>query len=452
MEDPVSTSERTSDPAVRYYEERFARFEESLNGERQSAFHGLRRSGIASFAALGFPTTKHEEWRFTNVGPIAKERFDPLTSARPVTTEAIVAQSAIDGAIRLVVVNGHVDPLRSETTELPPGVIVSGLREAMRRHPALVARALGTLVRGDENAFTALNSGFLLDGAFVYVPHGVQVGRPVQILMVAADEQRPMLIQPRNVVLLEDGSRLTISEHYIHSTATLYLTNSVTEIVLGAHAVLEHDRLQIEYDGAFHVGTMAVRQGEGSEFTSNAVHLGGSIVRNAVGAVFNGPHATCTLNGLSISGGTQLIDNQTSIDHAVPDCASHELYKAVLDGRSRGVFNGKIFVRKDAQKTDAKQTNKTLLLSDDATIDTKPQLEILADDVKCTHGATVGQLDEEQVFYLRSRGIGEQNARTMLTVAFAADVVGRIHLEPLRRRIDELVRGRLAGGTESNEP
>jgi Fe-S cluster assembly protein SufD len=216
--------------------------------------------------------------------------------------------------------------------------------------------------------------------------------------------------------------------------------------------VLEHDKLQVENGAAFHIGSTYARQGRDSVVTSNSIALGGSLVRNTVTATFAGPGSECTLNGLSLGTGEQLIDNHTVIDHAHPHCASHELYKAVLDGAARGVFNGKIFVRPDAQKTNARQTNKTLLLSDGATIDTKPQLEIFADDVKCTHGATVGQLDEEQVFYLRARGIGEQDARDMLTYAFAADVVGRVHVDALRERLDDLLHLRLRQGRLSTVP
>ena len=435
-----------ADPGVQWYEERHAHFEKTLNGERNAGFHALRRDGLDAFRKLGFPTSRNEEWRFTNVAPIAKVRFDPVAGDSPAVAEEFVLRHALDGAARLVVVNGHVVRSLSDTSRLPKGVMVTSLREAMREHADLVKPALATLVPGSENAFTALSAAFLLDGAFVFIPNGTSVDQPIQILVIAADERRPLLHQPRHLVVLGEGSRATIGEQYVSVDASQYLTNAVTEIHLGARAVLEHDRLQIEHDGAFHVGTMAVRQGEGSEFTSNAVNLGGAIVRNTVSVVLAGRHAVCTLNGLSLGTGTQLIDNHTAIDHAMPECSSHELYKAILDGRSRGVFNGKIFVRKDAQKTDAKQTNKTLLLSDDATIDTKPQLEIFADDVKCTHGATVGQLAEEQIFYLRSRGIGRMEAEDMLTYAFAGDVIDRVHIGAFRDRMEQLIHARLDGG------
>jgi Fe-S cluster assembly protein SufD len=220
---------------------------------------------------------------------------------------------------------------------------------------------------------------------------------------------------------------------------------------VGEGGAVEHDKLQMESLNSYHVGTTRISLGGAGTFTSNAINLGGSLVRNNVNALFAGERAECTLNGLSVATGTQLVDNHTVIDHATPRCESHELYKAVLDGSARGVFNGKIFVRQDAQKTDAKQTNKTLLLSDEATIDTKPQLEIFADDVKCTHGATVGQLDEEQVFYLRARGIGLAEARDLLTFAFATDVINRVHVSSLREKLDALLHTRLRQGRVSQE-
>jgi Fe-S cluster assembly protein SufD len=264
-------------------------------------------------------------------------------------------------------------------------------------------------------------------------------------------EGDPTLNTARNLIVVGNGARASIVETYAGRGTGVYWTNSITEMSVGRDAVVEHDKLQLEPAAVYHTGMTHIRLDAGSVVTSNAVSLGGSLVRNNVTAVFAGEHAECTLNGLSVAAGSQLIDNHTVIDHAVPHCASHELYKAILDGNSRGVFNGKIFVRQDAQKTDAKQTNKTLLLSDDATIDTKPQLEIFADDVKCTHGATVGQLDEDQVFYLRARGIGENEARDILTFAFASDVINRLHVDALRTQLDVMLRARLRQGRVARE-
>ncbi len=242
--------------------------------------------------------------------------------------------------------------------------------------------------------------------------------------------------QRRSLLLVGDNSQVTLIENYGGPAETTYFTNAVTEIVVGTGAVVDHYKVQREGDRAFHMATMQVQLGRAAHFSSHAVTQGGQWVRNEINAVFEGEGGECTLNGLYQARGQQLIDNHTFIDHAYPHCASHELYKGILDGKARGVFNGKIYVRQDAQKTDAKQTNQTLLLSDDATINTKPQLEIYADDVKCTHGATVGQLDAESIFYLRSRGVGLAEARSLLTYAFANDIVSRIKVATVREELE----------------
>jgi Fe-S cluster assembly protein SufD len=295
-----------------------------------------------------------------------------------------------------------------------------------------------------------LNTAFLKDGAFIYIPDGVNLEESVHLLFVATGAE-PFLISPRNLVVIGKGSQTSIVESYVSLTDSQYLTNAVTEAAVGDGAVLEHDKLQDESIKAFHVAMIHARLGAKTTFTSNSIALGGAIVRNNVTALLDAEGSECTLNGLSLGTAAQLIDNHTTIDHAKPHCASHELYKAILDGKSRGVFNGKIFVRPQAQKTDAKQTNKTLLLSDEATIDTKPQLEIFADDVKCTHGATVGQLDAEQLFYLRSRGIDETAARDILTFAFASDVVSRVHVDPLRGQLEAVIHQRLDEGRKQKD-
>jgi Fe-S cluster assembly protein SufD len=347
---------------------------------------------------------------------------------------------------RLVFVDGHVSKRLSTIGALPKGVRIEDLASAIRATSPAVSAHLARYASVEENSFTALQTAFLQDGAFIHVPNGLVLEEPIHILFLATRRPVPVISSPRVLIVVGDDCRLSIVESYVGLTEGVYFTNLVSEVVIGERSVLEHDKLQMESPAAFHVGGTWFRQGAKSSITSNTINLGGSLVRNTVSAVFAGEYAECTLNGLSVGTGSQLIDNHTAIDHAVPNCASHELYKAILDGKSRGVFNGKIFVRKDAQKTDAKQTNRTLLLSDDATIDTKPQLEIFADDVKCTHGATVGQLDENQVFYLRSRGIDETAARDILTFAFASDVIGRVHVEPLRAQLDGILHQRLRAG------
>ena len=425
-----------------WYQSRFELFEKRLNGEASSDIHRRRREALKAFGEIGFPTTKQEEWRFTNVGVVAGESFQPVLDRTMEVSEEELAAFDFRTRHRIVFVNGHWSERLSSREPFPAGVTVGSLAEAIKANHPLVNRHLGRYVSHRENAFTALNTAFVRDGLFVHVPDGTVVEDPIHVIFLTKNADKALIV-PRNLIVIGDRAKVSVVESYGSLSPGSYLTTVVTEIVQGAESAVEHDKLQIESELAYHVATTQSIHGERSVFTSNSVALGGAIVRNTIGATLSSTECECTLNGLALATGTQLIDNHTAIDHASPNCVSHELYKSILDGKSHGVFNGKIFVRQDAQKTDAKQTNKTLLLSDTATIDTKPQLEIFADDVKCTHGATVGQLDPDQVFYLRSRGIGQDDARDILTFAFAADVASRVHIEPLRVRIEALVREKL---------
>ena len=374
------------------------------------ALQRLRKAAIARFAELGFPGPRDEEWRFTPLKSLVQTpfRLAPAEAARP-----------------------------KGGRPSPEGVIVSGLAEALAKHPQMVEPHLARHADFKRNAFVALNTAFLRDGAFIYVPPGKTVEEPIDVtnLVPPSDDGR-YAWHRRCLIVLGPNSKATVVETFAGPRQT-YFTNAVTEVVVGDNADLDHYKVQEEGPEAYHMAVMQVQVGRAARFSSHAFSLGGDWARNEINAVFAGEGGECTLNGLYRGDGRRLIDNHTFIDHALPRCVSHELYKGILDGHARGVFNGKIYVRQDAQKTDAKQTNKTLLLSDDATINTKPQLEIYADDVKCTHGATVGQLDDEAIFYLRSRGIGRQEARDLLTYAFANDVVGRVRVESLRERLSQ---------------
>ena len=432
-----------------FYRSEFAKFEKGLNGESGSPIHAMRKSAMARFAEIGFPTNRDEEWRFTNIAPIVNRTFLPA----PVVPTAAVKPADIERFLlkgfsgpRLVFVNGHWSAELSYLPVLPGGVIVGSLATSLKSEGGVAGQQVTRLARFDENGFTALNTAFLSDGAFLYVPDGVRVDGAVHLLFVSTGGTPEIVANPRNLIVVGKNCRLSVVESYHGLGTGNYLTNVVSEIAVGDGSVIEHDRLQVEGAGAYHIGATHIHITGGSTFTSNSLALGGSIVRNTITAVLDGEGSECTLNGLSVASGDQLIDNHTTIDHTKPHCTSHELYKSILDDTSKGVFNGKIFVRRDAQKTDAKQTNKTLLLSDAATIDTKPQLEIFADDVKCTHGAAVGQLDEEQLFYLRARGIDLEAARDMLTLAFANDVIRRIHVDALRDQLDATLRDLLRRG------
>ncbi len=405
----------------------------------------LRDDAFRCFDRLGFPTTRLEEWRFTNVAPIVEIPFQAPAGAEGPDRELVdTLHASMSGGPGLVFVNGRFAPELSDTSGLPPGVRVRGLA-AMAGEAGLdaVAPYLGRLARFERHAFTALNTAFLDDGAIIEVDGGVVLERPIHLLFASSSDAVPVLSQPRVLVVAGASSEVRVVESHAGAGDAPYLSNSVTEVSVAENAVVDHYTVVREADAAFHVGNLAVRVGRAGNFSSHAITAGGAIVRNEAGVVLGGEGGECTLNGLYLANGRQLVDNQTTIDHAMPHCDSHELYKGILDGRSRAVFNGKIIVRLDAQKTDAKQSNKALLLSEDAQITTKPQLEIFADDVKCTHGATVGQLDADAMFYLRSRALSEAQARQLLIHAFAADLLGHIKVEAIRRQLDELLLERL---------
>jgi Fe-S cluster assembly protein SufD len=410
-------------------------------GDGRPSLWRLRESAIERFAELGFPTLHDEEWRFTNVAPLAQVAFQPAVYRPGGWSPEKLHQAAFaaDEGCRLVFVNGHYSRELSSLRGLPDGVVVDSLAAVLGAHPEWAEPSLARYARFEASPFTALNTAFLRDGAFVSIPKGKVVTGPIHLLFLSTPSDEPAVAHPRNLIVAGTGSQANVVETFLGPQSGVYFTNGVTEVVLGQNAGIDHYKVQRESTEAFHVATTQIHQGRDSRFTSHAITLGGGLVRNDVNAVLAAEGCECTLNGLYLAAGRQHVDNHTRIDHAKPHCASHELYKGILDGQAHGVFNGKIYVHQDAQKTDAKQTNQTLLLSADAVINSKPQLEIFADDVKCTHGATIGQLDHEAVFYLRSRGLGRQEARSLLTYAFANDIIRRIQIEPLRAGLEELL-------------
>jgi len=424
----------------------FDLLEKSLNGESQSRIHSIRRIALARFIELGFPTTRDEEWRFTNLAPFRNVKFQSATqlSGKTITKEQLAPYFVTDSnCIKLVFVNGHYAAELSATRPLPMHTNVGSLASAIHAGDPNVGRFLARYAPFEKNAFTALSTAFMVDGAFVLIGDGMALEEPIECLFLTTSSKQPVVANPRNLFIVGKRSRATIVESYVGIDQQNNLNNAVTEIIVGEDSIVEHDKLEMESEDSYHIGTIQIHQSARSNYVNNAITLGGKIVRNNITVVLADEGAESTLNGLSLGTGEQLVDSHTTIDHTKPNCTSHELYKSILAGKAKGVFNGKIFVRQDAQKTDAKQTNKTLLLSDDATIDTKPQLEIFADDVKCTHGAAVGQLDEEQIFYLRSRGMGERTAKDILTFAFASDVVERVHTESLKERLRGLITAKL---------
>jgi len=406
----------------------------------------MRSDAIERFGALGFPTVRMEEWRKTNVTPIARTAFESASTDGGGLKRDALAELALEECLQAVFVNGRFTPGLSRLEGLPEGVIVSGLAQGRTEHPDVLEKHLGRHAKFDQHAFVALNTAFYRDGALLYVPRGVVLERPIQLLFLARPGAEPEVNYPRNLIVAEETSQLRVVEQYATLGEGRHLTCPVTEVVVGPGAVVDHYKLQRESIDAFHMGTLQVYQSRDSAFSSHSISWGGDLVRNDVNAILDGEGSDSNLNGLYMVEGTQLIDNHMRVEHVKPHCSSHELYKGILEGRSRAVFNGRIYVHKGAQKTDAKQTNRNLLLSKEALVNSNPQLEIFADDVKCTHGSTVGQLDDLAVFYLRSRGIGEDAARSLLTYAFASDIVSRIKVDSLRRNLEEFLFRRLPKG------
>lgn len=401
----------------------------------------LRRDAIERFP--GFPTTRDEEWKYTSLRELTKHDFTPVvTPELGGATPETLAHLAYEGLEhRLVFVNGHYAPDLSHTTTLPDGVIVCSLGEALEQHADLVQGALADSA-SLEHPFGLLNVAFALDGLFVHVPRGKVLETPIHLLHVASAMSTPLVASPRHVIALGETAQATLVEQYVGLSEHPYLVNARTEIRLAQSAHLTHYRVQQEHDVAgFHISTVEVHQVRDSVYRNVAFNLGGKLIRNDLATRIDGSGVESHFNGLYLARDNQLLDNHTSIDHAQPHSNSWELYKGILDGSATAIFNGKVFVRQIAQKTDAKQSNMNLLLSDTATINTKPQLEIWADDVRCTHGATVGHLDDDKIFYLQARGISLSEAREMLLLGFAGEIIEMVQIESLRESLQaELVR------------
>jgi Fe-S cluster assembly protein SufD len=423
----------------------FARFESERPGNEQPWLRRLRRDALQRFAELGFPSTHLEEWKQTNVAPLAKIPFRLAADGHAGVAPAALARVTFPDVFcrRLAFVNGHFSPELSHLSGLPPGVKVVSLRTAFAQDEKALEEHLARYARFDNQAFVALNTAFMQDGAFVEIPRGTVFQTPIHLLYLSTGSNQPTVLHPRNLILVGPNSQISVIESYFGLGNDVYFTNAVTEIVVADNSELDHYKLQQESQQAFHISTLQVRQASNSRFHSHSISLGGALVRNEVKPVLDAEGAECMLNGLYQIANHQHVDNHTTLDHAKPHGTSRELYKGILSGQATAVFNGRIIVRKDAQKTDAIQRNKNLLLSKNAVIDTKPQLEIYANDVRCTHGATIGQLDQEAMFYLRSRGISEQAARHLLIAAFAAEIVDEIKIEAVHDWLRAIMTARL---------
>ena len=397
-----------------------------------------RQTAFGRFLDRGFPTVREEEWKFTNVAPVAQTAFTRPAAATP--SKQALAPYLFDGLATILVVNGRVMAGLSTLASLPDGVKVRTLADVDPEKPAVRLRSEVTAI---PSPFVDLNGAFFEDLVTIRVAPKAIVTQPIHVVSIVMPGDRAAIVAPRLAVEVGEGAEVTLIETYATVGAGTALTTAVTDITLGEGAVVHHTKIQRESAAVFHLASTFVTLARSSTFTSQAITFGGRIARNDIAAVLDGEGAECTLNGLYLADGDALVDTHTVIDHAKPHCPSHEVYKGILGGRSRAVFNGKIIVRQDAQKTDAKQTNKALLLTDDATINTKPQLEIFADDVKCTHGAAIGQLDDDAMFYLRARGIAETDARSLLIHAFASDVLDGITVESVRERVQQVMEDKL---------
>jgi len=418
---------------------RFAEIERLAAANGSSWFEPRRREAMARFEALGWPTPRQEAWRYFDLAPLRRTTFRYIHDAeRARVGHETLAQfqvHCLPGA-QLVLVDGYFEPALSTARALPSGVWARDLASALGPRRALLEGHLARHASFESHPFVALNTALLHDGAVVHVPRDVVVRDPIHVLCLSTGSRGPTVSHPRTIVILERNAQLTLVEDYVSLGTEAHFTNPVTEIVLGEGAALDYYKLQREGKSAFHVGAIEVQQGRGSNFQSTSIAFGGSRTRNDLRCLLDGEGSSCVLNGLNVIGDSQLVDDHTSIVHARPHCTSLELYKSILDGAAEGVFNGAVFVDKEAQKTSSRQVNRNLVLSKEALMNTKPELQIYADDVKCSHGATVGELEEDALFYLRARGIDTKTARRILTYAFANDVLERIRLEPLRKTVE----------------
>ena len=395
-----------------------------------------REQASRRFAEVGFPNTRQEDWRFTNVAPIADARF-ALANGAFAQAASLIAGVKVPGALTLAIVNGRFAAGLSDLSAMPKGVRIAGLRDGARDGTDGLEQHLAKVFSVDTHPFAALNTAHLDDGVAIFVTSGAAIETPVHIVTVTGGDGKPVTAHPRVLVVAGANSQARIAQTFIGAADSVYFNNAVAEVVVGEGAIVEFYTDQRESLQAYHIANIQAHVAAKGVFASHAFSIGARIQRHDIGIGLKGEGADCTMNGVYLADGERLLDTHTSLDHAMPHCTSHEVYKGILAGKAKAVFNGRIIVRIDAQKTDAKQTNRALLLSDDATINSNPQLEIFADDVKCTHGAAVGQLDEEAMFYLQARGLTRAEARDMLLHAFAGEVLEGLKIPALREQIEK---------------
>jgi Fe-S cluster assembly protein SufD len=429
---------------VESYLDIFTEFAKRAAGREVPWLRKLREDAFARFCETGFPTTHDEDWRFTNVSAIARTQFSLAKESKTQLSKSDLKPWQMEGAAaQLIFVDGRFVRELSALGSLPAGVEISSLKDQINNNAETIEAHLGRYLDIQRDPFSALNTAFVADGAYVRVRRGRVLDGPIHLLFVSTVSDVASMSHPRNLLVFEDESQATVIEEYVSLGGGTVLSNSATELVAGESATVAHYMIEREHRKAFNISTLRIQQARSANVASHSLLLGGGLVRNNVHPVLAGEGGECLINGLFLGNGYQHLDNYMLVEHASPHCSSRQFYNGILDGHAHGVFHGRIVVHKDAQKTDAKQTNRNLLLSDDAQIDTKPQLEIYADDVKCTHGATIGQIEENALFYLQSRGVDELSARRLLLLAFASECLDRMKPGVARDHAEGLIHEQL---------
>ncbi|MBN1408614.1 MAG: Fe-S cluster assembly protein SufD [Calditrichaceae bacterium] len=417
-----------------------------MKKQSNDPIHDLRKTAFNHLLEKGFPTKREEEWRFTDISPIIQESFilAEENNIKEFKQSDIIQLMFKDWAGPLLVfINGNYAEHLSDINTAQAGLTIDTMLSLLKKDQKSLLDTFTEFKTYNENVFSALNTAFIKDGSIIKLEKNVIADKPIHLLYISTKQEKPQLINPRNLIYLSDNSQAVIIESHVNLTDGQYFNNPVTEIRIAENARCNHIRIQDESSEAFHIGSIFVDQKQNSHYFSTSLMFGGKIARNNIYTNLDGEGIETILNGLYMGHDDQLIDNHTFINHAKPHCESHELYQGILTDNAKGVFSGKIMVRPDAQKTDAKQSNNCLLLSNEARINSKPQLEIYADDVRCTHGATVGQLNQDAIFYLRSRGITWQRAKNILTYAFAEQVVEGIGIDSVRDYVNDIILSRL---------
>ena len=426
------------------YINNFKDFENNLNGESDSSFHKIRRQAIKKFSELDFPDRKNEEWRCTNISPLLQQSFSIPSNHIKLNIKDVSNHIIKDlDAYVMIFVNGKFSIRHSQLENIQKGIKIRSLADCIKNNDKDLLQHFGKYADYKNNIFTSLSTAFTTDGAFINVDDNCVIEKPIYLLFLTKAGNVNIQTQPRNLIVTGKNSQLTVIEHFSSSDNSIYFTNTITEIVAKENAVIDHIKLQEESINAFHIARMEIVQERNSNFTSHLISIWGKLSRNDINSKFNDEGGETILNGLFLIEKDQLFDIHSFVDHAKPNCNSNEHYKGILDDDSRGVFNGKIIVRKDAQKTNAFQKNNNILLSKNSLINTKPQLEIFADDVKCSHGATKGQLNNDATFYLKSRGIGEEASKVILLHAFASDIINHIKVDAVKNYAKEIINKRI---------